>query len=89
VPDVTNKPDDWQILAVALLRKLGGKVQLGMHEIADVRELLDPIEHETIIVTYHESLLAPHQLTVELRTRPRTVNQALDAFLDEVLKGAT
>lgn len=83
-------PTDWQILAVTLLRRLGGTIELGMDEIADTRRLFDPVEHETLLLTYHASFLAPGLLTVELRTRPRaTVNEVLDAFLDEVLKGSS
>lgn len=81
-------PDDWQLLAVVLLRRLGGTVELSADEIADARRLFDPVENETLLVSYHASFLAPELLTVELRSRPRaTANEALDAFLDEVLKG--
>ena len=83
-----SKPNDWQVLAVMLLRRLGGKVEVSQDEIADARRLFDPVECETLLVSYHASFLAPELLTVELRSRPRaTVNEALDAFLDEVLKG--
>lgn len=87
VADVTD-PSDWQILVVALLRRLGGTIELTADELADTRRLLDPVEHETMLVTYRASFLAPELLTVELRSRPRTsVNEALGAFLEGVLKG--
>jgi hypothetical protein len=67
------KPDDWQILAVTLLRRLGCKVELGMDELADARERLDPDEYETFIVTYRASQLESEKLTVELRCRSREI----------------
>lgn len=82
-----RKPSDWEILAVVLMRRLGNKVELTQTEIADARELCDPIEHETALVTYRESQLARDLLTVELRSRPRDVPSAVDAFIAEVLSG--
>jgi hypothetical protein len=81
-------PTDWQLLAVILLRRLGGSVELSTDEIADARRLFDPAECETLLLTYHASFLTPELLTIELRSRPRaTIDEALDAFLNEVLKG--
>ena len=83
-----TEPNDWQLLAVTLLRRLGGTVELRQDEIADARRLFDPVENETVLVSYNASFLAPELLTVELRSRPRaTVSEALDAFLNEVLRG--
>lgn len=85
-----SKPNDWQILAVALLLRLGGKVELSMSDLVNAHERLDPIAYETLLVSYRASLLESETLTVELRSRPRaTANEALDAFLDEVLRGTT
>lgn len=86
---MTDEPFDpthWQILAVALMRRLGGKVELSRDEIEEARALLDPIENQTLMVSYSESQLTPWPppLTVELRSRPRTVPEALSALADEI-----
>lgn len=83
-----SRPNDWQVLAVALLRRLGGKVEFSMDELADARERLDPVEYETLLVAYRASLLEVERLTVELRCRPREVPEAIDALVNQILKGA-
>lgn len=82
---MTAKPTDWQILAVALVRKLGGKVELTQDEIHEARAALDPLENQTLLVSYTESQLTPwpSPLIVELRTRPRTVCEAGEALAAE------
>jgi hypothetical protein len=67
------KPTDWEILAVVFLRRLGGKVEIHADEIAGARELFDSCEHETMMVAYEASRLAPELVTVELRSRSRAV----------------
>lgn len=85
-----RKPSDWEILAVALMRRLGGKVELNRDELQEACERLHPLEYETVLVSYEASRLAGpwEPLTVELRSRPRDVPGAIDALIGEILGGS-
>lgn len=75
-----SKSSDWQLLAVALMQRLGGKVELTADEISEAKKLLDPVEYESHVISYNASQLNPMLLTVELRARPRSAQEALEAL---------
>ena len=82
----SSRPADWEILAIALMRKLGGKVELSYDEISEARDLLDPAENQTYVVSHNASQLTPWPppLTIEIRTRPQPVPEAPDAIPAEI-----
>jgi hypothetical protein len=76
-------PTDWHILAVALMRRFDNRVELSWDEVVEARALLDPVENETLLISYQPLFLLDSGI-VELRTRPRTVAGVPDALVDEL-----